>query len=103
MFEIGLTKLALLLVLAVIIFGPERLPVLTRQAAQTLRRLRRLTEDATSEIKAGLGPEHADLDLRDLHPRRLIEKHLLDDDRRPCDDPPLPPYGGRPPYDTDAT
>lgn len=105
-FDIGLTKLALLLVLALIIFGPERLPTLARQAAQTLRRIRQLAEAATGEIKAGLGPEHGDLDLGDLHPRRFVQRYLLDDldgDRRPYDDPPLLPYGERPPYDTDAT
>jgi sec-independent protein translocase protein TatB len=105
-FDIGLAKLALLLVLALIIFGPERLPTAARQAARTLRQLRRLAEDATGEIKAGLGPEHADLEFGDLHPRRFVQKYLLDDlddDRRPYDDRPLLPHGERPPYDTDAT
>jgi sec-independent protein translocase protein TatB len=106
MFDIGLVKFALLLVLALIIFGPDRLPTVARQAAQTLRQLRRLTEDATREIRTGLGPEQADLDLMDLHPRRLVRKHLLDDrddDRLPPDDRTLLPYGEHPPYDTDAT
>lgn len=105
MFDIGLVKLGLLLVLALIIFGPDRLPTAARQAAQTLRRLRRLAEHATSEINAGLGPEHAELDLLDLHPRRFVKKQLfdLDDDRPPRDDRTLLPYGERPPYDADAT
>jgi sec-independent protein translocase protein TatB len=93
-------------VLALIIFGPDRLPMVARQAAQTLRQLRRLAEDATREIRAGLGPEHADLDLMDLQPHRFVRKHLLDDpngDRLPHDDRALLPYGERPPYDTDAT
>lgn len=106
MFDIGLEKLALLLVLALIILGPDQLPHVARQAAQALRRLRRLATDATSEIKEGLGPEYADLDLADLHPRRFVRKHLLDaldDDRHPDDDEPLLAYGERPPYDAEAT
>ena len=106
MFDIGFEKLALLLLLALVILGPDQLPHVARQAAQALRRLRRLATDATSEIKAGLGPEYADLDLADLHPRRFVQKHLLDaldDDRHPYDDEPLLTYGERPPYDTEAT
>ncbi|MFB9832382.1 sec-independent translocase [Actinoallomurus acaciae] len=106
MFDIGLEKLALLLLLALVIFGPDRLPHVARQAAETLRRLRELAYDATSEIKTGLGPEYADLDLADLHPRRFVRKHLLDaldDDRHPRDDEPLLAYGERPPYDAEAT
>lgn len=105
-FDIGFEKLALLLLLALFIFGPDQLPRVARQAAQTLRQLRRLATDATSEIKAGLGPEYADLDIADLHPRRFVQKHLLDaldDDRQPYDDEPVPVSGERPPYDTEAT
>lgn len=106
MFDIGLEKLVLLLLLALIIFGPDQLPRVTRQAAETLRRLRSLATDATSEIKAGLGPEYADLDLADLHPRRFVQKHLLDaldDDRAPHEPRPRTAYGERPPYDSEAT
>lgn len=108
MFDVGFEKFALLFVLALIIFGPDQLPRVARQAAQTLRQLRRLATDATSEIKAGLGPEYADLDLSDLHPRRFVQKHLLDDLDGPLgDEPPnaepLFPYGERPPYDLEAT
>ena len=88
--------------------SPRKPNTISRQAAQTLRQLRRLATDATSEIKAGLGPEYADLDLSDLHPRRFVQKHLLDDLDGPLgDEPPnaepLFPYGERPPYDLEAT
>jgi sec-independent protein translocase protein TatB len=79
MFDIGIEKFALLLVLALIIFGPDQLPRLARQAAQMLRQVRRLAADATSDLKAGLGPEYADLDLADLNPRRFIQRQLLED------------------------
>ena len=63
MFDIGIEKFGLLLVLALIIFGPDQLPRLLRQAAQTIRHMRRLANDLTGDLKAGLGPEYADLDV----------------------------------------
>lgn len=108
MFDIGLEKFALLLVLALIIFGPDQLPRVARQAGQTLRQLRRLAADATSDLKAGLGPEYADLDLADLNPRRFIQRQLLEgfDEPRQVNrldvDAGLR-TGGRAPYDTEAT
>jgi sec-independent protein translocase protein TatB len=106
MFDVGIEKIALLLVFALIIFGPEELPKIVSQAARTLRQLRRLATDATDELKAGLGPEYADLEFADLNPRRLITKHLLTD---PDDDSdisaPTRPHvsAGRAPFDSDAT
>ncbi|MEV5704130.1 sec-independent translocase [Actinoallomurus sp. NPDC052274] len=106
MFDIGIEKFALLLVLAVIIFGPDQLPRVARQVGQTLRQLRRLAADATGDLKEGLGPEYADLDLADLNPRRFIQKHLLDDLDEPRQVERLDAGlhgGGRAPYDTEAT
>lgn len=113
MFDIGIEKFGLLIVLALIIFGPDQLPRIARQAGQTLRQLRRLAADATDDLKAGLGPEYADLDIADLNPRRFVRKHLFEEfdadnpDRFSPPDPPVAgstfDHGERPPYDTDAT
>ncbi|MCO5973584.1 sec-independent translocase [Actinoallomurus soli] len=108
MFDIGIEKFALLLVLALIIFGPDQLPRVARQTGQTLRQLRRLAADATNDLKEGLGPEYADLDLADLSPRRFIQKHVIEDldgsreaGRRDVDGGLR--GGGHAPYDTEAT
>lgn len=113
MFDIGIEKFGLLIVLALIIFGPDQLPRIARQAGQALRQLRRLATDATSDLKAGLGPEYADLDLAELSPRRFVRKHLFeefDEDHLDRFSPADPAdtgsglgHGERPPYDTDAT
>ena len=34
----------------------------------------------TEDLKTELGPEMADLDLRSLHPKEFVRKHLLEDD-----------------------
>ena len=44
MFDLSLTKIAVLLVLAIVIFGPDQLPKVAAQAGRTLRELRRLAE-----------------------------------------------------------
>jgi sec-independent protein translocase protein TatB len=70
------------------------------------------------DLSAELGPEIADLDLKSLNPRSLVEKHLLGDDDEPTPQAPSPAVrseipltkptrpAARPdhtPYDDDAT
>ena len=57
MFDLSLTKIAVLLVIAVVIFGPDQLPKVAAQAARTLRELRRLADGARRDLTEGLGPE----------------------------------------------
>jgi sec-independent protein translocase protein TatB len=78
-FDIGPAEFLLLLVIAVILFGPERLPELARKAARMIRYVRTLADNAQRQLKDELGPEFSDLDVRDLHPRTFVRKHLLDD------------------------
>ncbi len=76
MFNLDWSEILVLLVLAVIIFGPEKLPDLARKAGRIVRYLRTIANDATGRLQAELGPELADLDLR--NPRAMVTKHLLD-------------------------
>lgn len=82
----GLAELAVIAFIAVIAFGPDRLPDLARQAGSALRSLRRFAHSARDELRDQLGPEYADLELQDLDPRTLIRKQIaevmadLDDD-----------------------
>ena len=64
MFDIGIGEIALLLVAALFVFGPERLPQVVAQAARTLRQIRNLAAGARAEITEAIGPELADLNLR---------------------------------------
>ena len=79
MFDLSLTKIAVLLVLAVVIFGPDQLPKVAAQAGRTLRELRRLADGARRDLSEGLGPEFAEFDIADLNPRTFVRKHLLDE------------------------
>ena len=69
----------MLLVIAVILFGPERLPELARKAARTIRYIRTMADSAQRQLKDELGPEFSDLDVRDLNPKTCVRKHLLDE------------------------
>jgi sec-independent protein translocase protein TatB len=114
MFDVGLGEAALLAVLALVIFG-DKLPKVAAQAGRTLRQLRTMANNATADLKEGLGPEFADFDPADLNPRRFVQKHLFEDDKvsatngfassyeAPVYTEPALPYGERPPFDKEAT
>jgi sec-independent protein translocase protein TatB len=78
-FDLSLTKLLVLAVIALIVFGPHELPKIASQAGRALRDLRRIAEGAKADLREGLGPEFQDFDFEDLNPRRFVQKHLLDD------------------------
>lgn len=81
MFDIGPAELAVLAVLAVIIFGPERLPELARKAARVVRYLRNIANDAQSTLSRELGTE---VDLS--NPRAFVKSYLLDEIQPVIDD-----------------
>ncbi len=86
MFGIGPGEIAVLAILAVVMFGPEKLPELARKAARIIRFLRNIANDAQTSLRRELGPEYADLDLRDLNPKTFVRKHLMDEVQPVIDD-----------------
>ena len=79
MFDLSITKLLFLAVIALVVFGPNELPKIAAQAGRALRDLRRIAEGAKADLREGLGPEFQDFDFEDLNPRRFVQKHLLED------------------------
>lgn len=84
MFDLSITKLLVLAVIALVVFGPNELPRVAAKAGQALRDLRRIAEGAKADLKEGLGPEFADFDIDDLNPRRFVQKHLLEGFEEPA-------------------
>src|SRR5512141_1895265 len=78
MFGVGLPELAVIAVVAVIVFGPDRLPDFAKQAGRMVRQLREFANAARDELRNELGPEYADLELRDLDPRTIVRKHIIE-------------------------
>ena len=109
MFGVGLPELTVIAFVAVLVFGPDKLPELARQAGRMARQLRGFANSARDELRSELGPEYADLQLRDLDPRTIVRKHIMEAMNEP--DEPRPkarsarPLGNdeAPPYDLDAT
>jgi sec-independent protein translocase protein TatB len=67
-------------VLAVILFGPDRLPKFAADAAKFLKMMRGYMHNARDDLTRELGPEISDVKLSDLTPRGLLRKTLGDDD-----------------------
>lgn len=114
MFDLSITKLLILAVIGLVIFGPNELPKLAAQAGKALRDLRRIADAAKNDLREGLGPEFANFEFEDLNPKRFVQKHLMDDINAAMTDPAptsrqaaataatLAP-GETPPYDLEAT
>lgn len=109
MFDVGLLELAVIALVAVVVLGPDKLPDLARQAAQLLHRARGLAHNARDELRSELGPEYADLQLRDLDPRAIVRKHIseamaeVDREQAAAAQQAALPEGQVPPYDVEAT
>jgi sec-independent protein translocase protein TatB len=110
MFGVGLQELALIAFIAVLFIGPDRMPELARQAGAILRKAREFANSARDELRDELGPEYADLELRDLDPRSIVRKHIIEameegeESGRPRRKGQLPlRKGEEPPYDVEAT
>jgi sec-independent protein translocase protein TatB len=86
--NLGGWELLGLVLLALFIFGPERLPKVIGDAARLLRGLRQMARNATNDLSRELGTE---VRLQDLHPKAFLRRHLLSEEeeqqlRRPIDE-----------------
>ncbi|MGH3094813.1 MAG: sec-independent translocase [Streptosporangiales bacterium] len=81
--DVGWGEILVILVVAVVIFGPDRLPKLASDLARGIRTLRGVAQQARSEVGDELGPEFRNLDITALHPKTFARKALLDDDDDP--------------------
>ena len=119
-FNLGPLEIGVLILVALVVFGPDRLPTLARDAARMIKTLRELAQGARTQLRDELGPELGNLDLASLNPRTALRRALLDDDEPvaappsgagpplPAEEPPRPApiplaRGEEAPYDGDAT
>jgi sec-independent protein translocase protein TatB len=79
-FNVGPVEALILAIVALIVVGPDRLPQLARDAARMLRTLRDMATGARQQLRDELGPEFADVDLRNLNPRTAVQRAVFGDD-----------------------
>ena len=73
------SEFLVIILVAVIVIGPQRLPEYTRKLTQAVRRLRVFLDDAKEQIAEEVGPELADLNLSDLDPRNYDPRKIVRD------------------------
>ncbi|MGI9086049.1 MAG: sec-independent translocase [Aeromicrobium sp.] len=102
----GWPELVTIGVVGVIVFGPDKLPDIARQAGQFIRTMRRMAENAKNDLGREIGQDFSGLQLRDLDPREVVRKNLLeiaDDSPGVKEDTRALRPGEQPPFDPDAT
>jgi sec-independent protein translocase protein TatB len=77
-FGISGLELVILAVLALLVFGPDKLPGVAQDAGRMIRQLRKMAQEARDEV-SGAFPELDDLNLADLDPRQFVRRQLLDE------------------------
>ncbi|GAA2515467.1 sec-independent translocase [Streptomyces longisporus] len=78
--DIGPLELVTLVVLAVLVFGPDKLPKFIQDVTRTIRKIREFSESAKQDIRSELGPEFKDFEFEDLNPKTFVRKHLDNDE-----------------------
>lgn len=86
--NLGWGEMLLLVVVGLVVLGPERLPGAIRWTTGAIRQARDYLSGATGQLREELGPEFDDLrapinelqKLRGMTPRAALTKHLLDGD-----------------------
>lgn len=105
MFGMGVPEIAVIMVVALLVFGPERLPELAKQAGKFVRTLKQMADNAKNDLGREMGQDFSDLDLKDLDPREIVRRNFLDDDTTPAVTKEIRILrpGEVPPYDSEAT
>jgi len=130
--NVGWGEMLVLVVVGLVVLGPERLPGAIRWTSNSLRQARDYLSGMTTQLREDIGPEFDDLrqplselqKLRGMTPRAALAKHLFDGDDsfftgnfdspaistpnngapQPVTPPPPQSFNGGPaPFDVDAT
>ncbi|WP_144764470.1 twin-arginine translocase TatA/TatE family subunit [Curtobacterium sp. 9128] len=121
--NIPLDKILIIGIIAVLLLGPQRLPMYAQKLAEFVKAVRRFADTAKDRMREEMGPDFDDvdwqkLDPRQYDPRRIIRDALLDSApagaavsapvvtatkvRAPAPVVPLGP-GERAPFDSEST
>ena len=84
----GLTidKILVILVIAMFVLGPERLPMYAKKLGELVRSVKRMADGAKDRLRDEMGPEFDEVDWKQLDPRQydprlIIRDALLEDEK----------------------
>lgn len=82
--DINSGEVLILLLIALIVIGPKRLPEYTAKLRTWIKQARDMAEGAKTQLKSEMGPEFQDVDWRQYDPRqydprKIVREALFDD------------------------
>jgi len=101
----GVPEIAVIVVVALLVFGPEKLPEIAKQAGGFVRTLRQMADNAKNDLGREMGQDLSQLNLKDLDPREVVRRTFLDEDTTPAatKETRILRPGEKPPFDPEAT
>ncbi len=78
--DIGALELVTIVVLGILIFGPEKLPKVIQDVTGVIRKIRAFSDSAKQDIRSELGPDFKDFEFEDLNPKTFIRKQLAENE-----------------------
>ncbi|MGQ1840185.1 Sec-independent protein translocase TatB [Kocuria turfanensis] len=89
MFGINGVEAIVLVLVVMLLIGPERLPEYAEKLKELVKAAKRYATGASEDLKETLGPEIADVDWsrfdpRQYDPRTIVRQALLEDDDAPA-------------------
>ncbi|MGO1434945.1 MAG: twin-arginine translocase TatA/TatE family subunit [Canibacter sp.] len=86
---LSIDKFLVILVIALVLLGPERLPIYAQKLGQLVKNIRRMSESAKDRLRDEMGEDFDEVDWKQLDPRqydpRRIIRDALEEDRREVD------------------
>ena len=84
MFDINGWEFVILVVAALLVIGPDRMPEYSAKLAKLVRQLRGMADTAKVQLREQMGSEFDDVDWkqydpRQYDPRRIVREALMDD------------------------
>ena len=90
MFDINGWEFVILVVAALLVIGPDRMPEYSAKLAKLVRQLRGMADTAKVQLREQMGPDFDDVDWksydpRQYDPRRIVREALMDDGSYPAE------------------
>jgi len=84
MFDINGWEFVILVIAALLVIGPDRMPEYSAKLAKLVRQLRGMADTAKVQLREQMGPDFDEVDWksydpRQYDPRRIVREALMDD------------------------